>query len=188
MLTSILARHVAKNGLEIRRNLSRNWHGIWDWQSWMLTLKPPRIGLIYGVSRTIVVPSLSISLVQITQSYGGDCPANKVDCVTLEILSTGTYNRRFLENQTNKYARHCSGAPRLWLRAQQHCLAYFSVGFPRHRRLYCLFNRICNVCANHTSLKTIVKRKYNNKLPGPINETPMWKAISKKAFSGNNKS
>ena len=63
---------------------------------------------IYGVSRTIVAPSLYIWSVQITQSYGGDCPANTVDCLTLQILLTKTYNRRFLANPTDKYASQWS--------------------------------------------------------------------------------
>ena len=91
---------------------------------------------IYSVSRTNIAPYLYIWPVQITQSYGGDCLANTVDCLTLQILSAKTYNRRFLANPTDKYACQCSGAPRLWLKAPLHWLAYLSVGFARHRRLY----------------------------------------------------
>ena len=101
---------------------------------------------IYRVSRTIVAPSFYIWPIQITQSYGGDCPANTVNYLTLQILLTKTYNRRFRTNKTDKYAGQCSGDPRLWLGAPLHRLAYLSVRFARHRRSYCLFDRICNVC------------------------------------------
>ena len=91
---------------------------------------------IYRVSCTILAPSLYIWPVQITQSYGDDCPANTMDGQMLKILSTNTYNQRFLANPTNKYARQCSEAPRLWLGAPLHWLAYLSVRFSRHRQLY----------------------------------------------------
>ena len=69
----------------------------------MSSAKP--VYTIYGDSCTIVAPSLNIFPVQITQSYVGDCPANTIDCLALQILSAKTYNRQFLENTTDKYAR-----------------------------------------------------------------------------------
>ena len=102
---------------------------------------------IYSVSHTIVKPSLYIWPVQITQSSRGDCPANTVDCLMLQILSTKTYNPWFLANPTDKYACQCRKAPRLWLGAPLQCPAYLSVGFARYCQLYCLCDRICNVCA-----------------------------------------
>ena len=48
---------------------------------------------------------------QITQLYGGDCPANTIDCLTLQILFIKIYNRRFLANPTDKYARQWSSLP-----------------------------------------------------------------------------
>ena len=86
-------------------------------------------------------------------TYEGDCPANTVDCLTLQMLSAKTYNRRFLANPTDKYARQCSGAPRLWLGAPLHWLAFLLVGFARHRRLYCLSDGICNVCQTLTRVR-----------------------------------
>ena len=53
---------------------------------------------IYGVSRTIVAPSLLIGPVQITQSYA----ANTVDCLTLHELVMKTYYRLFLVNPTDR--------------------------------------------------------------------------------------
>ena len=72
---------------------------------------------------------------------------NYLDCLTLQILSTKTYNRRFLPNPTDKCARQCSGARRLWLEAPLHWLAYLSVGFAQHHRLYRLCGTICNIGA-----------------------------------------
>ena len=102
---------------------------------------------IYSVSRTIVAPSLIIWPVQITQSYGGYCPANTVDCIKLQILLAQTYYQLFLANPTNKFDHQCSEAPCLWLEAPLHWLTYLSVGFAWHRRLYRPCDRICNVCA-----------------------------------------
>ena len=86
---------------------------------------------ILGVVKTLCSPENPL---QITQSYGGDCPANKVDCIALQILSAKTYNRRVLANPTDKYARQCSGGPCLWLGTSLHWLVHLSVGFARHRR------------------------------------------------------
>ena len=101
----------------------------------------PNLGVptpIHSVSRTTVAPSLYNWPVQITQLYGGDCPANTVDCLTLQILSAKTNNLRFLANPTDKYARQCIWAPRLWLGGPLHWLPYLSVGFARHCRLSCV--------------------------------------------------
>ena len=46
---------------------------------------------IYGVSRTIMAPSLYIQPVQIIKSCGDDFSANIVDCLTLQILLAKTY-------------------------------------------------------------------------------------------------
>ena len=117
----------------------------------MSSAKP--VYTIYGDSCTIVAPSLNIFPVQITQSYVGDCPANIVDCLALQILQTKTYNRRFLPNPTDKYARQCSGAPSTG--SKLHCtgshicqLDLFGIAD------YIVFiDRICNVCANPPSSK-----------------------------------
>ena len=63
---------------------------------------------IYGVRRTIVGPSLFIWPAQITQLYASECPSNTVDCLTLQIQLTKTYNRLFLANPTVKYASQWS--------------------------------------------------------------------------------
>ena len=103
---------------------------------------------IYGVSITIVAPSLYIGPVQITQSYEGDCPANTVDCLILQIQSAKTYDRRSHANPNDKYACQCILGPCLWLGTPLHWLTYLSVRFAQHCRLYWLCYRICNICAN----------------------------------------
>ena len=70
--------------------------------------------------RTISALSLHIWPAQITQSYGGDWPANTVDSLALQILLTKSYNRRFLANTTKNML--ASGAPRLRLEAPVACI------------------------------------------------------------------
>ena len=99
---------------------------------------------IYGISRIIVGNSHYIWPAQITQSYVGDCPANTVDCQTLQILLTKTYNRRFLANPTDKYARQWSSSPLAWSSTGSHICQLDLLGIAD----YIVFaNRICNVCA-----------------------------------------
>ena len=101
---------------------------------------------IYGVSRTIVASSLYVWPEQITQLYGGEGPANTVDCLTLQILSTKTYNRRFLTNPTDKYARQRSGAPPSG--SELHCTGLYicQLDFLGIANLIVFINRICNIC------------------------------------------
>ena len=100
---------------------------------------------IYGVGRTIVGPSLYIWPAQITQSYAGDCPSNTVDCQTLQISLTKTYNRRFLANPTDKYARQWSSSPPAWSSTGSHICQLDLLGIAD----YIVFgSEICNVCAN----------------------------------------
>ena len=95
---------------------------------------------IYGVRRTIVAPSFYIWPAQIPQLYGGDCPANTVDCLRL----TKTYNRPFLANPTDKYARQWSSLPPAWSSTGSHICQLDFLGIA----VYIVFiNRICNVCA-----------------------------------------
>ena len=63
----------------------------------------------------------------------------------LQILLTKTYNRWFLANSTDKYARQWSSLPPAWSFTGWHICPLDLLGIAN----YIVFvNRICNVCAN----------------------------------------
>ena len=78
------------------------------------------------------------------RSYGGDCPANTVDCLMFHILSTKTYNWGFLAYPTDKYACQWSSLPLAFSSTGSHICQFDLLGIAD----YIVFvNRICNVCA-----------------------------------------
>ena len=108
---------------------------------------------IYGFSRTIVAPSLYIWPEQITQSYGGDCPGNTMDWLTVQILLTKTQNRRFLANPTDKYASQWSSLPPAWSSTGMHICHLNLLGIADYNFFV---SRICNVCASLGSCITLL--------------------------------
>ena len=102
-----------------------------------LTIVSNKHYTIYAVSRKIVTPSIYIWPAQITQSYGNECPANTVDCLTLQILLIKTYNRRFAANPTKKNTRQWSNELREAIRKKIClCLDFFQTAWTPTPPLY----------------------------------------------------